>query len=109
MFARLSALKRSNRLRAIGWIVLTSGLAGAAVLYWIQSRSADLEMNDLNALGYTKSMQHGMGVMMGPLGHADRLAARPGEPARSGTDARGRRRAGGRIFLSSRMGTRRGG
>jgi hypothetical protein len=69
MFARLSALKRSDRLRAIGWIVLTSGLAGAAVLYWIQSRSADLEMNDLNALGYTKSMQHGMGVMMGPLGN----------------------------------------
>ena len=68
MFARFSALTRSGRLRALGWIVLTSGLAAALAVYGVQSRSADLEMNDLNALGYTKSMQHGMGVMMGPLG-----------------------------------------
>lgn len=66
--ARFSALKRSDRLRAIGWVILVSGLFGAAIFYWVRSRSADVELDDLTALGYTKSMQHGMGVMMGPLG-----------------------------------------
>ena len=69
MLARYSALKKSDRLRAIGWTVLASGLVATVALYGIKSRSGDLEMNDLNALGYTKSMQHGMGVMMGPLGN----------------------------------------
>jgi hypothetical protein len=68
MRARFSQLKRSDRLRAIGWIVLTSGLAGAAVFYWVMLRHADPALNDANALGYTRSMRHGMGVMMGPFG-----------------------------------------
>jgi hypothetical protein len=68
MLARFSALKRSDRLRVIGWIVLASGVAGAAMLYWIQTRSADLALNDMTALGYTRSLRHGMGVMMGPFG-----------------------------------------
>jgi hypothetical protein len=68
MRARLSALERSDRLRAIGWCVLASGLAGAAALYWIETRSADPVLDDTTALGYTRSLQHGMGVMMGPFG-----------------------------------------
>jgi hypothetical protein len=68
MLASFFSLKRSDRLRTTGWLVLTSGLAGAAVWYWIKVRSADLALDDANALGYQRSLQHGMGVMMGPLG-----------------------------------------
>jgi hypothetical protein len=68
MLAWFSALKRSHRLRAIGWFVLASGLAGAAVFYWIKARTADPVLDDVTALGYARSMQHGMGVMMGPFG-----------------------------------------
>ncbi len=68
MRARLSALKRSDRLRATGWCVLASGLAGAATLYWVMTRTADPVLDDMTALGYTRSLQHGMGVMMGPSG-----------------------------------------
>lgn len=68
MLARLSALKRSDRLRAIGWLVLAVGLAGAAVLYWVETRNADPLLDDLTALGYSRSLQHGMGVMMGQSG-----------------------------------------
>lgn len=68
MLARLSALKRSDRLRAIGWLVLAFGLAGAAVLYWVETRNADPLLDDLTALGYSRSLQHGMGVMMGQSG-----------------------------------------
>ena len=55
-------------MRAIGWLILTSGLIGAAVLYWVQTRAADPQLDDVRALGYTRSLQHGMGVMMGPSG-----------------------------------------
>jgi hypothetical protein len=68
MLAGFSTLARSDRLRAIGWVALVSGLAGAAMFYWVRSRSADVELNDMTALGYARSMQHGIGVMMGPLG-----------------------------------------
>ena len=68
MLARFSALKRSDRLRAIGWFVLASGLAGAAVIYWVKARTADPTVDDVTALGYTRSLQHGIGVMMGPSG-----------------------------------------
>jgi hypothetical protein len=68
MLARFAALKQSDRLRAIGWFVLASGLAGAAVLYWVEARTADPVLDDMSALGYTRSLQHGMGVMMGQFG-----------------------------------------
>jgi hypothetical protein len=68
MLAPFSALKRSDRLRATGWFVLASGLAGAAVFYWVKARSADAVLNDVTALGYTRSLQHGVGVMMGQFG-----------------------------------------
>jgi hypothetical protein len=48
--------------------VLASGLAGAAVLYWVKAQTADRMLDDTTALGYTRSFEHGMGVMMGPFG-----------------------------------------
>src|SRR4051812_12296637 len=60
--------KRSDRLRAIGWAVLGIGLAGAAAVYAVKTRAADTVLDDTNALGYARSMQHGMGVMMGASG-----------------------------------------
>jgi lysozyme family protein len=48
--------------------VLAFGLGGAAVFYWIRSRAADAVLDDMTALGYTRSLQHGMGVMMGTFG-----------------------------------------
>jgi hypothetical protein len=68
MLARLSALKQSDRLRAIGWCVLVFGLAGAAVFYGIKAQTVDPALDDTTALGYTRSLQHGLGVMMGPFG-----------------------------------------
>src|SRR5258706_8266379 len=68
MLGRFSALKRSDRLRAIGWCVLGCGLAGAAAFYWVRVRNADPALDDMTALGYSRSMQHGMDVMMGQSG-----------------------------------------
>src|SRR4051812_688466 len=68
MFAWWTSRKRSDRLRAIGWCVLAVGLAGAAVFYWVQAHSAERALDDTTALGYAKSLQHGVGVMMGPSG-----------------------------------------
>jgi type IV secretory pathway VirB2 component (pilin) len=68
MLRRWTTLKHSERLRAIGWCVLTAGLAGAVLRYWITSHSADRALDDTTALGYAKSLQHGVGVMMGPSG-----------------------------------------
>ena len=43
-------------------------MAGAAALYAVKTRAADATLDDTNALGYARSMQHGMGVMMGASG-----------------------------------------
>ena len=48
--------------------MLGSGLAGAAVFYWVKVRAADLLLDDTSALGYQRSIERGMGQMMGPLG-----------------------------------------
>ena len=55
-------------MRTTGWIVLTCGLLVAALFYVVQTRMADPALDDSNALGYTRSLQHGMGVMMGHFG-----------------------------------------
>jgi hypothetical protein len=68
MRARLSALKRADRLRVVGWIVLASGLIWAAGSCWIGLQSVDPGLDDTTALGYQRSFQHQMGQMMGPLG-----------------------------------------
>jgi hypothetical protein len=68
VLSRFSALKRSDRFRKIGWGVLACGLVAAVALYWVATRNADVALDDMTALGYTRSMQHGVGVMMGPMG-----------------------------------------
>jgi hypothetical protein len=61
-------MRPSDRQRAIGWVVLGSGLVAGAARYWIMTRDADLALNDATALGYSRSLQHGMDVMMGRSG-----------------------------------------
>src|SRR5437773_4049696 len=61
-------MKRSDRMRAVGWVVLGSGLVGAAVFYWVKTRELDPTLDDTTALGYSRSMRHGIGVMMGRSG-----------------------------------------
>jgi hypothetical protein len=61
-------MKRTDRLRLTGWIVLASGLLAALTFYVIATRSAGPALDDTTALGYSKSLNHGMGVMMGSLG-----------------------------------------
>ena len=55
-------------MRRVGRVVLAGGVAGAAVRYWIVQRRADLSLDDTTALGYSRSMRHGMDVMMGRSG-----------------------------------------
>jgi hypothetical protein len=68
MLDLFSSPKRSDRLRATGWAVLVVGLIGAAAFYVFTLWTADPTLSDTNALGYQRSLRHGMGVMMGPLG-----------------------------------------
>lgn len=68
MLTRFTALKRSDRLRAIGWLVLASGVIAAAVFYVIAVRAADPALNDATVPGYTRAMRHQMGMMMGQFG-----------------------------------------
>ena len=59
---------QADRMRAAGWLILIGGLVGAGVFYWVKSRAADAALDDTTALGYARSMQHEMGVMMGRFG-----------------------------------------
>ncbi len=61
-------MKRSERLRAIGWLLLAAGLAIAVVVYWLAVRGAQPALDDQTALGYTRSLNHQTGVMMGHFG-----------------------------------------
>lgn len=63
-----SRATRADRLRATGWCVLAVGLAGAAAFYWVKTATADPILDDITALGYSRSLQHGIGVMMGQSG-----------------------------------------
>jgi hypothetical protein len=65
---RFSAIKRSDRLRAIGWVIVASGLVASVAWYWYQTRFGDAQLDDTNALGYGRSLHHGVGVMMGQFG-----------------------------------------
>src|SRR5262250_635230 len=65
---RFSSLERSDRLRVTGWLVLAGGLVLAVVFYWVKARAAGPALDDMTALGYTRSMHHEMGVMMGQFG-----------------------------------------
>ncbi|HEY6211162.1 MAG TPA: hypothetical protein VIW45_02705 [Vicinamibacterales bacterium] len=61
-------MMRSDRFRAAGWTASAAGLVGAAVRYWLMMRSADVALDDATALGYSRSLKHGMGMMMGRSG-----------------------------------------
>jgi hypothetical protein len=62
---RFSELKRSDRLRATGWLILAAGFISTVAFYVLKVRSADAALDDATALGYTRSMHHQIGVMMG--------------------------------------------
>ena len=55
-------------MRIIGWTVLAAGLVGAALRYWVMTGDPDLALDDTTALGYSRSLQHGMDMMMGKSG-----------------------------------------
>src|SRR5215831_3878271 len=60
-------MRRSERMRATGWAVVGCGLIASAIRYWIVRRT-DFALDDTVALGYSRSVQHGVGVMMGRSG-----------------------------------------
>jgi len=65
---RFRSDKQSQRLRAIGWLVLVLGLLAAIATYVVAAHDADQALNDVTALGYRRSLNHGVGVMMGSFG-----------------------------------------
>ena len=65
--ARWSALNRSTRVRVAGTLVLVCGVVGAALFYWIQTRSAPQILDEI-AAGYDKARERQMGIMMGTMG-----------------------------------------
>jgi hypothetical protein len=68
MLAKFLGLKHSDRLRATGWLVLAAGLVAGAVFYAITARHAEPSLDDASAPGYTRSMNHELGQMMGHFG-----------------------------------------
>ncbi len=67
LLARWSSLKPSKRFRVIALVVVTVGVGGAYLLYWMQTRGAGPTMDDLMP-GYTRKRERQMGIMMGSLG-----------------------------------------
>ena len=72
-------MDRARKLRLSGTLVMTIGVVGAAIVYWVQSRSAALD----DAAGFSRSQEHQMKVLMGPLavamsGWADALLSPTG-------------------------------
>lgn len=55
-------------MRKVGWLLLAAGGVAASASFWIDTRNAAQALDDTTALGYTRSLQHGIGVMMGPVG-----------------------------------------
>lgn len=62
-----SPSKTSARLRRAGVIVLALGIAGAAVVYWLGTRSPDAS-DDLSMVGYNKAQARQMGQLYGKSG-----------------------------------------
>jgi hypothetical protein len=48
-------------------LVLACGIAGGALFYWVQTRSAVPQIDE-GAAGYARAQEHQMRLMMGPLG-----------------------------------------
>jgi hypothetical protein len=55
-------------MRAVGWLLLVLGLIAAGVTYGVELHYADEALNDTNALGFSRSLNHGVGAMMGTFG-----------------------------------------
>ncbi len=60
-------MKPSERLRLAGRLVLVGGIAAAVAVYWIKTRSAAPDVDEL-AAGYIKARDHQMGQLMGGFG-----------------------------------------
>jgi len=62
-----SAKRRAQRLRLAGVIVLTLGIVGAGLVYWLGTRTADMS-DDISMVGFNKSEQRQMGILYGKQG-----------------------------------------
>ena len=62
-----SSKQRARKLRIIGVIALTLGIAGAGAVYWIGTRSPDLS-DDLSMAGYNKPEERQMEILYGKQG-----------------------------------------
>ena len=60
-------MKPSERLRLAGRLILVCGLAAALLFYWIKSRNAAPDVDEL-AAGYLRARDHQMGQLMGGFG-----------------------------------------
>ena len=68
LFARLRSPRQSERLRAIGAIVLALGIAGACLFYLIEIHRPGAESLDDVLPGYSRTETHEIGVQMGTFG-----------------------------------------
>jgi hypothetical protein len=59
--------RRARRLRQIGIIVLTLGIGGAGILYWLRTRSPDVS-GKLSMQGFNRAEQRQMGQLYGKQG-----------------------------------------
>ncbi len=59
-------MERPQKLRRIGILVLVCGVLLAALVFWLQARSLDAQLDDA-AAGYTRAQEHQMKMLMGPL------------------------------------------
>jgi len=74
-------VNRARRLRQIGVLVMSCGLAIAVILYWTGRQAAAVEES---AAGFTRAQEHQMKMLMGPLAvamseWADALTSPAGE------------------------------
>jgi len=62
-----SPSRKSKRLKLAGMIVLTLGIVGAGVVYWLGTRSANLN-DELSMQGFNRAEQRQMGQLYGKSG-----------------------------------------
>jgi len=62
-----SSRRRAQKLRIAGIIILSLGIAGAGIVYWLGTRSPDLS-DDLSMTGYDKPVERQMGILYGKQG-----------------------------------------
>jgi hypothetical protein len=62
-----ASARHGARLRLIGIIVLALGISGAGTVYWLGTRSPDLN-DDPSMLGFNKREHRQMGLLYGKMG-----------------------------------------